>query len=161
MRLKVRLAFRSNLRAIPRSLLSLALAAFGRTGAITDDTQMTFFTAEGLLGRITGMWQGVFCHTPTVVHHAYLRWLKTQGESPNLEAQIDLNWACGRRPYLLPSVWLVERETKFPTSSGIAIRAGRWAMRTWVRDTVEKSSGVDLHGQNEQACQFENQSFLP
>jgi ADP-ribosylglycohydrolase len=54
--------------------------AFGRVGAITDDTQMTLFTAEGLIlaagdpafaGR-SGMARSV--------HRAYLRWLRTQGE---------------------------------------------------------------------------------
>jgi ADP-ribosylglycohydrolase len=54
--------------------------AFGRVGAITDDTQMTLFTAEGLIlaardptfsGR-SGMVRSV--------HRAYLRWLRTQGE---------------------------------------------------------------------------------
>ncbi len=61
--------------------------AFGRLGAITDDTQMTLFTAEGLLdaalasghpgaeGRLDAE------RHPDVtraVHRAYLRWLSTQ-----------------------------------------------------------------------------------
>lgn len=46
---------------------------------ITDDTQMTLFTAEGILrannrGNVKGI-----CHPPTVVFHAYQRWLVTQG----------------------------------------------------------------------------------
>jgi ADP-ribosylglycohydrolase len=56
--------------------------AYGRVGAITDDTQMTLFTAEGLIrawGRFAD--RGI-CHPPSVVHHAYLRWLLTQGERP-------------------------------------------------------------------------------
>ncbi len=49
-------------------------------GAITDDTQMTLFTAEGLLradvrGRLNGA-----CDPAGVVGHAYSRWLHTQGE---------------------------------------------------------------------------------
>ena len=56
--------------------------SYGRLGAITDDTQMTLFTAEGLLqarrrGRERGIW-----HPPTMVYHAYLRWLETQGLTP-------------------------------------------------------------------------------
>ena len=52
--------------------------AYGRIGAITDDTQMALFTAEGLLRAWTrGNTKGI-CHPPPVVHHAYLRWLKTQ-----------------------------------------------------------------------------------
>ncbi len=54
--------------------------AFGRTGAITDDTQMTMFTAEGLIrAHVRGALKGI-CHVPTVVDHAYARWLATQGE---------------------------------------------------------------------------------
>ncbi|MFC1794638.1 ADP-ribosylglycohydrolase family protein [Planctomycetota bacterium] len=54
--------------------------AYDRIGAITDDTQMAMFTAEGLLrawnrGTVRGI-----CHTPSVVHHAYVQWLNTQGE---------------------------------------------------------------------------------
>lgn len=53
--------------------------AYGRLGAITDDTQMTLFTAEGLLRAVCrGRLKGI-CHAPTAFHFAYLRWLKTQG----------------------------------------------------------------------------------
>ncbi|WP_078546685.1 ADP-ribosylglycohydrolase family protein [Litchfieldia alkalitelluris] len=46
---------------------------------ITDDTQMTLFTAEGLLRAETrGRNKGI-CHIPTVVYFAYQRWLYTQG----------------------------------------------------------------------------------
>ena len=48
--------------------------AYGRSGAITDDTQMTLFTAEGLL-RAASAGGDVVRHT----HRAYLRWLSTQG----------------------------------------------------------------------------------
>jgi len=54
--------------------------AYGRRGAITDDTQMTLFTAEGLLRAVTrGRHKGI-CHPASVIHHAYIRWLHTQGE---------------------------------------------------------------------------------
>jgi ADP-ribosyl-[dinitrogen reductase] hydrolase len=50
----------------------------GQRGAITDDTQMTFFTAEGMIrARIRGQLRGI-CHPPSVVHHALLRWYRTQ-----------------------------------------------------------------------------------
>lgn len=54
--------------------------AYGRIGAITDDTQMTLFTAEGLLRAITRENHKGICHPPTIIYHAYLRWLETQGE---------------------------------------------------------------------------------
>jgi ADP-ribosylglycohydrolase len=54
--------------------------AYGRKGAITDDTQMALFTAEGILRAFCrGNLRGI-CHPPSVVHHAYIRWLTTQGE---------------------------------------------------------------------------------
>ena len=49
-------------------------------GAITDDTQMTLFTVEGLIrAEVRGEARGT-AHPPSVVHHAYRRWLLTQGE---------------------------------------------------------------------------------
>ena len=54
--------------------------AYGRPGAITDDTQMTLFTAEGLIrALVRGSHRGIV-HAPSVVHRAYIRWLMTQGE---------------------------------------------------------------------------------
>ena len=59
------------------------LPAHGRTGAITDDTQMTLFTAEGLLRAHNRRRQrGVAGALPAIVYHAYLRWLETQGVHP-------------------------------------------------------------------------------
>ncbi|MCS5421733.1 MULTISPECIES: ADP-ribosylglycohydrolase family protein [Psychrilyobacter] len=47
---------------------------------ITDDTQMTMFTAEGLLrGNVRQNYKGI-CDPTSVVFHAYLRWFYTQGE---------------------------------------------------------------------------------
>ncbi|GAM10330.1 [Protein ADP-ribosylarginine] hydrolase [Geobacter sp. OR-1] len=51
----------------------------GGIGAITDDTQMTLFTTEGLLHARSA---GAFKHHEaciSYVHSAYLRWLATQG----------------------------------------------------------------------------------
>lgn len=64
----------------PDGLRHLA-PAYGRRGAITDDTQMTLFTAEGLVEAWDrGSARGVQDFVGTV-HLAYLRWLKTQGET--------------------------------------------------------------------------------
>lgn len=55
--------------------------AYGHVGAITDDTQMTLFTAEGLLrAYVRANLKGISSIT-SVVSHAYLRWLRTQGYS--------------------------------------------------------------------------------
>jgi ADP-ribosylglycohydrolase len=50
--------------------------AYGRIGAITDDTQMTLFTAEGLiLSTVRPEYQMA---PISAIYHAYLRWLYTQ-----------------------------------------------------------------------------------
>lgn len=52
--------------------------AYGRNGAITDDTQMTLFTAEGLiLSKVRQEYQNSG-GTVSSVYHALLRWLYTQ-----------------------------------------------------------------------------------
>ncbi len=53
--------------------------AYGRLGAITDDTQMTLFTAEGLLRAYVRAGIRGMVSVTSVVSHAYLRWLWTQG----------------------------------------------------------------------------------
>ncbi|MGB4125713.1 MAG: ADP-ribosylglycohydrolase family protein, partial [Dethiobacteria bacterium] len=55
---------------------------------ITDDTQMTIFTAEGLLRAENRRVNKGVCYLPTVVFHAYQRWLLTQGY-PRVE---DYEW---------------------------------------------------------------------
>ena len=63
------------------------IEAYGRLGAITDDTQMTMFTAEGLIRASIRQREKGICHVPSVVRHAYLRWLWTQGEPGPLRAK--------------------------------------------------------------------------
>ncbi|NBM20458.1 ADP-ribosylglycohydrolase family protein [Streptomyces sp. GC420] len=53
------------------------IPAYGRRGAVTDETQLTLFTVDGLIRaqvrRDTGAW-----HPPTDLHAAYRRWYATQ-----------------------------------------------------------------------------------
>lgn len=50
-----------------------------RSAEFTDDTQMTLFTAEGILrAECRGKHKGIV-HIPSVVYIAYQRWLTTQG----------------------------------------------------------------------------------
>src|SRR5215475_10085509 len=56
-------------------------AAYGRRGAITDDTQMTLFTAEGLLRAIARRRRDGVYRPSSAIHQAYIRWLRTQSES--------------------------------------------------------------------------------
>ena len=54
--------------------------AYGRIGAITDDTQLALFTAEALLRAEHCRLRDPGCNGLEVAWHAYLRWLETQGE---------------------------------------------------------------------------------
>lgn len=66
--------------------------AYGRIGAITDDTQMALFTAEGMLrSLVRGTLRGL-CHPPDVIAYAYQRWLHTQGFAHPLQARSLDGW---------------------------------------------------------------------
>lgn len=79
----------------PDGIQELDARADGGLGAITDDTQLTLFTAEGLLRSTTRHmeywaysepdgrdWAGVHTYHSDVMRHAYLRWLHTQDAGP-------------------------------------------------------------------------------
>lgn len=74
--------------------------AYGGLGRITDDTQLTLFTAEGLLeGWASGCTEGSAC-VVRATHRAYLRWLRTQDENPDACAGDDAppeGWLLGHR----------------------------------------------------------------
>jgi ADP-ribosylglycohydrolase len=53
---------------------------FGRKGVITDDTQMTLFTAEGLIRALVRERREGSADYAAVTGSAYQRWLRTQGE---------------------------------------------------------------------------------
>lgn len=88
--------------------------AFGRLGAVTAHTQMALFTGEGLIrAEIRGNEKGI-CHPPSVVHHAYARWMLTQGERaakwPEVEGYPD-GWlvsVAGLRAVRRPSKTVIE-----------------------------------------------------
>ena len=65
------------------------LEAFGRYGAITDDTQLTMFTAEGLLRAYACSAMTGSADVPAIVGHAYLRWLHTQREAAAIAPDLD------------------------------------------------------------------------
>jgi ADP-ribosylglycohydrolase len=51
----------------------------GKVARVSDDTQMTLFTAEGVVRALQrGRDRGI-CHAPTVLAFALLRWYETQG----------------------------------------------------------------------------------
>jgi ADP-ribosyl-[dinitrogen reductase] hydrolase len=64
------------------------VSAYGRTGAITDDTQMTLFTAEGLIRARQAQ-----ADATAAIWRAYQRWLATQsGPSPLISDYAETGW---------------------------------------------------------------------
>lgn len=70
--------------------------AFGRYGAITDDTQLSMFTAEGLLRAYACIAMTGAADVPAIVGHAYLRWLHTQREIAGVAPVLD-GWLIGEK----------------------------------------------------------------
>lgn len=74
--------------------------AYGGYGRITDDTQMSLFTAEGLLrAAVRGADRGI-CHRQSMVASAYERWLYTQGLGTAVNSgddRIQSGWLIGHQ----------------------------------------------------------------
>ncbi|QDH78195.1 ADP-ribosylglycohydrolase family protein [Echinicola soli] len=72
------------------------------TGEFTDDTQMTLFTAEGLLrAKHRAMLKGIGGALHQITYHSYLRWLETQhfprqGNSINPQ-QLSTGWLINQK----------------------------------------------------------------
>ncbi|MDS1112958.1 ADP-ribosylglycohydrolase family protein [Gordonia westfalica] len=83
----------------PTGITSYA-PAYGGSGTITDDTQMTLFTAEGLLRAwLRDCDGGISCFAAATAR-AYLRWFITQGEHPRhgvLPMGERTSWLTGQR----------------------------------------------------------------
>ncbi|MEH0153710.1 ADP-ribosylglycohydrolase family protein [Limibacter armeniacum] len=105
-------------------------------GRFTDDTQMTLFTAEGLLRAITKYESKNLSEEQLVpiVHQAYLRWLETQDENVN-EAKTIRQSA--------PTGWLIREQPlhvrRGPGSTCLsALRSGKVGR---VAQPINKSMG--------------------
>lgn len=60
---------------------------------ISDDTQMTLFTATGLLlGTTRGMTRGIMGTYPSYINYSYTDWYKTQSESYPLPEDYHYSW---------------------------------------------------------------------
>ena len=70
---------------------------YGRLGAITDDTQMTLFTAEGVLRAHVAERLGGERQPREAMALAYQRWLFTQGETHPLQAHCLDGWLLQQR----------------------------------------------------------------
>ncbi len=88
------LEYREIIRRFGPAGITAYAPAYGRVGAITDDTQMTLFTAEGLIRRHVRLVTRGIASTEGMVAAAYARWLKTQGgQPPRLEEDDErLGW---------------------------------------------------------------------
>lgn len=71
-----------------------------RPGVFTDDTQMTLWTAEGLIRADNRFADRGICNPLMVMHTAYLRWLNTQGYAWN---EISPEWD-------QPGGWLITNQ---------------------------------------------------
>ena len=110
-----------------------------RIGLITDDTQMTLFTCEGLMrAHMRGMTRGV-CSPPGVLHYAYQRWLQTQqlAAPPPVGAEMasdsDLGW-------LVREAWLYERRAPGATCL-MALEAAQGGNYPGTADNDSKGCG--------------------
>ncbi len=78
------------------------VAGYGGVGRITDDTQMTLFTAKGLIRAHNRFSDRGISNVPAVVHWAYQRWLFTH-EGDAGAVPWDPEFPAG------PSAWLAEQ----------------------------------------------------
>lgn len=74
------------------------IPAYGRIGAITDDTQMSLFTADALLRSfVRGSIRGIGTHGG-LMQRGYLRWYRTQGYTHAEVADEHMDgWLLGHR----------------------------------------------------------------
>ena len=77
------MAYHEIVRRFGPSGVSDYLPAYGGLGRITDDTQMTLFTADGVIRSAVRDEHKGITTVEGVTAHAYLRWLQTQGERPD------------------------------------------------------------------------------
>lgn len=93
--------------------------AFERPGAVTDDTQLTLFTADGLLRAHVRQSLEGSANVAAIVAHAYQRWLLTQGlPAPLLDATGDQGWLIAQRELFakrVPGHACVSSLTAMPT----------------------------------------------
>lgn len=109
------------------------VAGRGVHGRITDDTQMTLFTVEGMIRAAVRTDRGIG-FTVAVVHHAYDRWLDTQLQ-PGPDGERD-GW-------LIEQEWLYSRRA--PGNTCLAAlqgpRAGRRKLEQYGATARNQSKG--------------------
>lgn len=106
--------------------------SFGGIGTITDDTQMTLFTAEGLIrGWVHQCFYGTADYG-SITSHAYLRWLQTQGET----LSCDIDFAADEQGWLIQQTELHNRR-----APGITCISSLKSMTSLGRLAMNESKG--------------------
>jgi ADP-ribosylglycohydrolase len=108
------------------------VSAYGRTGAITDDTQMTLFTVDGLI-RISN---GTDAEVVASIWRAYQRWLTTQSGQFK-PGGLGADGRGGQDGWLLSQSFLHHSRSPGMTAMS-ALQAGRAGS---VSDPVNQSKG--------------------
>ncbi len=119
----------------PQGIIDFA-PAYGNTGAISDETQMMLFTAEGLLRAFVLGSLRQACHVPSIVHQALLRWLMTQ-DYPSAIPIVTDGW-------LIKQVELWSRRSPGTTCLN-ALKCGFHAIRT----LSPRTSGHSFHAHSD------------
>lgn len=76
----------------PEGIRDFSPDSTNKPGKITDDTKMTLFTAEGLIGAELRGETGKAKHYERCLLDAYLRWLCTQEENVPVQAEMREGW---------------------------------------------------------------------
>ena len=98
-------------------------SAYGGKGRITDDTQMTLFTAEGLIRAEHRLTDQGLANVDAVVHRAYLRWLSTQVRDTR-DVPWDPEFGVDASGWLLTQEFLHSQRAPGTTCMG-ALRSGK------------------------------------
>jgi ADP-ribosylglycohydrolase len=107
---------------------------------ITDDTQMTLFTAEGLLRAwATARHTGNVPDFSAAVKCSYLSWLKTQGESENSSL-----WETHLQGWILKVEGLHRRRAP-GTTCLTALRESSCGEKSIITNTSKGCGGVSYH----------------
>ncbi len=105
---------------------------YGKLGAVTDDTQMMLFTAEGLLRAWVRQRSRGMCSIPSIIHRALLRWHLTQGGEPRADVEPD-GWLIS-----VPELW----SDRAPGMTCIASLGARVELGTFAVNDSKGCGGV-------------------
>lgn len=136
----IEFASADQIAALHRGPVTTFLPMQGTTGLVTDDTQMTLFTAEGIIrAHVRQTLRGI-CNPVAVINHAYQRWLTTQLESapPGTKNNHDPNATDG---WLGQQQWLYARRAPGLTCLS-ALEATRGIITADPADNNSKGCGA-------------------